>query len=966
MTVEEIEIIVTAKVEEALKEFQKILPEMTKIIKQAQEQLANVDMSKLQKAVKQQMPLFKKQVQNLKKSIENNDISIKINNKDAEKQISQTQKQIDSLQEKINARKLKLDFVKQSANQMYVNNKNDDGTVKENLGENTEYIKLSEQEKELNKEIQTYNKLLEDAKNKMAELKDASNSNETQGPLDNLKEKLEFIKPVISTIKEGFKNLFTGNWYDADPFDLGEAENQIRLIDLKIDKIENKIRDFQSGKITLSDEDVTKAEVELDALYQKREKLENENSLSTDLFQKFSKGISNASTQIGAFFKKFKSGFNIGDSIKSGVKQVAKYALALFSLRGIYSILSNCAQSWLSSQNAQAKQLSANIEYMKYAMGSALAPVIQFVTNLVYQLMKAIQSVAYAMSGVNIFAKATASSMNKTAGSAGKASKSLAGVHNEINNVSDNNGGSGTTSPSIDLSKMDNTPNTITDAIKQGDWNSVGTVIGEKINEAMNKIPWEQIQDAAKSIGKNIADFLNGGIKTIDWNQVGNTFAQGINTVTYLKLSFLEKFDFNELGRSIGDSLNGFIGNVDWKALAGTLSEKIKGIFDTAAGFCETFDWSVVLQGLIDYITGFDWNGVSDAIFKALGSACASLVKLGMVIGQYIRDAFKDISQYFQDKIEECGGNVVLGILKGIGDAVIGIGQWIYDHIFKPFIEGFKNVFGIHSPSTVMAEQGKFIMQGLLNGITSLVNNVKQIWENIKNTAVQKFTEIKNSISNTWQQVIGKTLEAWQSIKNKVKEGAQGAYDGIKSTFSNIPNWFREKFSEAWKAVKNVFSTGGQIFDGIKDGILNGLKAVINAIITGINKVVSIPFNGLNSALRKIRDVNIMGLNPFSWISTIQVPQIPRLAKGNVAYDETLAIFGEYSGASNNPEITTPQNIMRDTFEDVLSNYGGNSNDRPIYLTVNVGNKKLGQILLDDLREKTRRTGKDIEALVGG
>ena len=49
---------------------------MTKIIKQAQEQLANIDMSKLQKAVKQQMPLFKKQIQNLKKSIENNDIFI--------------------------------------------------------------------------------------------------------------------------------------------------------------------------------------------------------------------------------------------------------------------------------------------------------------------------------------------------------------------------------------------------------------------------------------------------------------------------------------------------------------------------------------------------------------------------------------------------------------------------------------------------------------------------------------------------------------------------------------------------------------------------------------------------------------------------------------------------------------------------------------------------------------------------
>lgn len=901
MTVEEIEIIVTAKVEEALKEFQKILPEMTKIIKQAQEQLANVDMSKLQKAVKQQMPLFKKQVQNLKKSIENNDISIKINNKDAEKQISQTQKQIDSLQEKINARQMKLNVINPQIDKIVddmrknvtpeginPNDKAMDATVNNALNGNKDFTSLNSQAQKLYTEIEMYNKQLDVAKSKMAELKQqTSQTATTQNKLSSFfsafKQKIEQVKPTIL----GVKNIF---------------------------------------------------------------------SKMPNIGQNLSKATQSITNNIKG----------MGTGFKNGLGQVLKYAGALFSLRSIYSALSSSANAWLSSQNAQAKQLSANIEYMKYAMGSALAPVIQFVTNLVYQLMKAIQSVAYAMSGVNIFAKATASSMNKTAGSAGKASKSLAGVHNEINNVSDNNGGSGTTSPSIDLSKMDNTPNTITDAIKQGDWNSVGTVIGEKINEAMNKIPWEQIQDAAKSIGKNIADFLNGGIKTIDWNQVGNTFAQGINTVTYLKLSFLEKFDFNELGRSIGDSLNGFIGNVDWKALAGTLSEKIKGIFDTAAGFCETFDWSVVLQGLIDYITGFDWNGVSDAIFKALGSACASLVKLGMVIGQYIRDAFKDISQYFQDKIEECGGNVVLGILKGIGDAVIGIGQWIYDHIFKPFIEGFKNVFGIHSPSTVMAEQGKFIMQGLLNGITSLVNNVKQIWENIKNTAVQKFTEIKNSISNTWQQVIGKTLEAWQSIKNKVKEGAQGAYDGIKSTFSNIPNWFREKFSEAWKAVKNVFSTGGQIFDGIKDGILNGLKAVINAIITGINKVVSIPFNGLNSALRKIRDVNIMGLNPFSWISTIQVPQIPRLAKGNVAYDETLAIFGEYSGASNNPEITTPQNIMRDTFEDVLSNYGGNSNDRPIYLTVNVGNKKLGQILLDDLRDKTRRTGKDIEALVGG
>lgn len=322
--------------------------------------------------------------------------------------------------------------------------------------------------------------------------------------------------------------------------------------------------------------------------------------------------------------------------------------------------------------------------------------------------------------------------------------------------------------------------------------------------------------------------------------------------------------------------------------------------------------------------------------------------------------------EYFKEKIEECGGNVVEGIFKGIGDAIANIGQWINDHIFQPFIDGFKSAFGIHSPSTVMAEQGNYIMQGLLNGITNLVDNVKQIWENMRNTAIQKFIEIKNSISNIWQQVTNKTSETWQGIKNKVKEGAQGAWNGITSIFSNIPNWFRDKFSQAWQAVKNVFSTGGRIFDGIKEGILSGLKSIVNAIIYGINKVIRIPFTGLNTVLRNIRNAEILGLKPFSWIGTISVPQIPRLAKGGVLTEATTVLAGEYSGAKTNPEIVTPQNIMRDTFEDVLSNYSGNNNDRPIYLTVNVGNEKLGQILLDNLRDKKRRTGKDIEALVGG
>jgi len=896
------------------------VPNIKKQMKQVQEAFSKIDTKEMQNKVQQATNFVKKKVQDLKQSSKNNEVAIKVNNKDAQKQISQIQKQIDSLQEKINARQMKLNVINPQIDKIVEdtrksvtpdginpNNKAMDTTVNNALSSNKDFTSLNSQAQKLYTEIEMYNTQLSEAKGKMSQLEQqTSQTATTQSKLGSFfsafKSKIEQAKTVAGRIGTAFKNVGS---------DIARCLNPINLI------------------------------------------------------KKGAGAIGNVVKNIGTKTK------GVGTGIKSGIGTVLKYATALFSLRSIYSTLSSCAQSWLSSQNAGAKQLSANIEYMKYAMGSAFAPVIQFVTNLVYQLMKAVQSVAYALTGVNIFAKASASSYASMAGSAKKAkneTKQLAGVHNEINNISDNNSdngsSSGSTAPSFDLSGIDNTPNSIIDAIKNGNWYEVGATIGEKLNEAMNNIPWNNIQSTAKSIGTNIAQFLNGFIGTTNWKQVGNTFAQGINTVIYLGQSFVKTFNWENFGKAIGDGLTSFIKNIDWKALGDTLSSGIKGIFDTITGFFETFDWSVVVNGLLDFVKGFDWNGVSDAIFKALGSACASLVNLGVVIGEKINEALDKAKDFFQEKIQECGGNVVEGIFKGIIEALGNLGQWIIDHIFTPFINGFKKAFGIHSPSTVMAEQGNFIMQGLLNGITNLVDNVKQIWENIKNTAVQKFTDIKNSISNIWQQVTNKTSETWQNIKNKVKEGAQGAWNGITSIFGNIPNWFRDKFSQAWQAVKNVFSTGGRIFDGIKEGILSGLKSIVNAIISGINKVISIPFNGLNSALRKIKNSEILGVKPFNWISTIQVPQIPRLAKGGVLTEATTVLAGEYSGAKTNPEIVTPQNIMRDTFEDVLSDFNS-GNGQPVHITIQYLGKEIFDDTIDYINSKTRRTGKNTIVTVG-
>lgn len=64
--------------------------------------------------------------------------------------------------------------------------------------------------------------------------------------------------------------------------------------------------------------------------------------------------------------------------------------------------------------------------------------------------------------------------------------------------------------------------------------------------------------------------------------------------------------------------------------------------------FFENFDWTVVVDGLFNFIEGFDWNGVSESIFNALGSAFASFINLGMILGEKINEAIDEAGNFFQ------------------------------------------------------------------------------------------------------------------------------------------------------------------------------------------------------------------------------------------------------------------------------------------------------------------------------
>lgn len=904
MTIEEIEIIVNASVEKALKEFNKIVPAIKEKTKQFQEAFSRVDTKTMTGKLHQAVNFMKKKMQDLKKSFRNNELSIKVNNQDAQKQITQIQKQIDSLQEKINARQMKLNIINPQIDKIVdetrksvtpeginPNDKAMDTTVNNALESNKGFTSLNSQAQKLYTEIEIYNKQLSEAKNKMSQLKQEINQTATtQNKLGSFfsvfKQKTEQVKNNMSNMKNSFKSLpkVTQNIY-------------------------NNIKGMGAG-------------------------------------------------------------------LKSGLGNVLKYATALFSLRSIYSALSGSANAWLSSQNAQAKQLSANIEYMKYAMGSVFAPVIQYVTNLVYSLMKAVQSLVYAFSGVNIFAKATASSMKNASGSAKQTSKSLSSVHSEINNVSDNKNSNTSGTPNIDLSEVDKTPNKIIDVIRNGNWNEIGKMLGEKLNNAMSKIPWNKIQNTSRNIASGIAKTLNGFIGTTNWNQVGNTFAQGLNTAIYFAYTFVTTFDWKQFGQSIVDGINGFLDNFDWQTCGKTIGDFTKGLLDVIVVFIEQYDFQKFPNKIAECLGNIDWSGVAKRIFEILGAAIIKVSVIGAIInvGTVISNICNSAVEYFRGKIEECGGNVILGILKGIGDAIAGIGQWIYDNVFKPFIDGFKNAFGIHSPSTVMEEQGRFIIEGLKNGLLGIWDKVKQPFIDLKNNITKMFTEIKNNVSNWGNNVKTKVSECWINASNTVREKVTTLRNNISTGLNNakttVVNWGSNVKNTFTNLGRNASTWGKDLATNMATGIKNNIHKVTNAVTSVANKIKSFlhftepdegPLSNFHTYMPDMIDLMVSGIKS----NTNKIKNEMKNLAGTMSYTiNTEAVTGI---PLTNPTIK-PVNVEANNMLDALSDiaYKENENNKPIYLTVNVGNAKLGQILLDNLRDMKRQSGKDIEALVGG
>lgn len=82
----------------------------------------------------------------------------------------------------------------------------------------------------------------------------------------------------------------------------------------------------------------------------------------------------------------------------------------------------------------------------------------------------------------------------------------------------------------------------------EADCYGVGQLIGEKLRDSLNAIPWPDIQDKARAWATNIANCINGFIEVPGlWEAIGHTVAQGLNTALIFADTLMQGIHWDSL-----------------------------------------------------------------------------------------------------------------------------------------------------------------------------------------------------------------------------------------------------------------------------------------------------------------------------------------------------------------------------------------------------------------------------------
>ena len=546
-----------------------------------------------------------------------------------------------------------------------------------------------------------------------------------------------------------------------------------------------------------------------------------------------------------AFYRMIRSAIKaVTTSIKEGINNLYQYSAALNSLDAA------------SAKNTMDAFATAAL-YVKNSLGAALMPVLQSLVPLIDSVAEAFATAAnavnqffHALKGEAMFTKAKkyavdyADALGGASGKAKELKKQIFGF-DELNIFNEPSSGGRGGASGLDYSQMfeeSSVADWIQKLAQNQAWESLGSILAMKLNAAIAQFDarefgsnlGKKIQSGIgtafgflenfnfKSVGEKLSTILNNIIYEIKWEEVGHIFATKFTAVL--------------------DFLGGFLSELDTGALASAIGSVIIGALDHFVEWLDAIDWYTFGQTFFtkvyDFVTNIDFQHIAQSFFTLFASALSAAWEFakGLVSQLYIK-----VSEYFHKKTEECGGNAILGFLKGIVDALFGIVAWVNTNIVTPFIDAIKTAFGIEGVDcTSMTEIGQQVIDGFFNGLTTAWVKVAEWITRVANGVKSVFSSIVEGIRN-FKPESPRALD-WGITSNYYAEGGTPQKGELFWAGERGPELLTQVGGQTTVTTQDQFTSGMEdIMDNTNTVILQAAQALIGAIQSiNMNPVVQI------------------------------------------------------------------------------------------------------------------------------
>lgn len=685
-------------------------------------------------------------------------------------------------------------------------------------------------------------------------------------------------------------------------------------------------------------------------------------------------------------------------------KNLAKFRNRLMSIVSgalVFNLISAGLRKiteWMGSAALSSATLRAALGNLQGAASIAAAPLLQAILPALTAIANAAATAFYYIAQLVSFltgksigaSQSAAKAMGKyakAAKSAGSAADGALAKFDELDVLDKNSGGgAGAITPNYDFNTDNPFLDEILQAIKDGDWYGVGQLIGEKLRDSLNAIPWPDIQDKARAWATNIANCINGFIEVPGlWEAIGHTVAQGLNTALIFADTLMQGIHWDSLGAGIARGLTTAVAELDWPLLGRVLTDGMRAAILTLYSFVQTYtgwadlgnsiaacinsaianipwmeaglglsgfvvgllhtliatvqgtDWTALGQNIVSMVSAIDWVG----LFSAMGTLAIDVLQaINGILDQVDWGA---VGQKIMECIEAVDW---AGVLSQLGEiinnnwplllAILGAAllPQISTFILSTVLGAVLNALAVFIAS-VVASIGLWpllLVAAVSVILAAIIETLRKHGDDIR-AGVDKFGE---TIADIIRSAAEKVKEIWNGLWLTVKligmqlweditQGWNDFWTNIGTALDSAVADIQQGWNDAWTAVSDFVS---DIWEGITDTI----ETAINGIIGLVNGMISAIVDGVNGVIGVL---NGFGFDVPEWaqdklgvervgfnIDPITAPQIPYLAQGAVI-PANHEFLAVLGDQTNGTNIEAPLATIQQALAEVMEAYTG-------------------------------------------